>query len=493
MNFKTTIVLLVLLVAIGVYFAVNRSHGDKPDLATTVQTAGKVVDIDSGAVKQISVTYADGKKLAIERAGAGWKMTQPVAAPADTFAVEQLLSSATGLQSHGQMPADQVASVGLDHPKLTFELTSNDGKTETVKVGDKSKISDDLYVMLDGKSQPEIVSSGSYDQLSKAPETYRSKKLVDASSDQIRSLTLTQNGQGIHLEKRGTSWTITQPSEMPAEESEVSSLLMGLTDLNAAEFVANPQSPSAYGLTTPMATVQFTTGSPTTAPATAPASQPAPTTIAFGRYDSVLQKNVYAQVNNGPIVTVSASSEATFTKTALDLRDRKVVDIDPTAVEKISLKRNRIATTQPTSRPAEETEFALTRRKETLTIGPVLPSTQPATTQATTEPASTQPASKWIVDSGGDAVDASVDALLTAVHPLKADKYLDHGPTTQPADDYVLTIHAGPFGGHGASDYTVHLRGSATTAPASGEFNGLSFETDRTILDKLDANFKAGK
>jgi hypothetical protein len=483
MNFKTTLVLLVLLVAIGVYFAVSHLHSGTPETDTSTKVVGKIVDIDSGAVKQVGVTYADGKKLVIERAGAGWKMTQPVAANADTFAVEQLVSSVTGLQSHGQMPADQVATVGLDHPKLTIDVTSNDGKTETVKVGEKSKISDDLYVMLDGKTQPEIVSSGSYDQLSKAAESYRSKKLVDASSDQIRSVTLTREGQSIHLEKRGTSWTITQPSETPAEESEVSSLLSGLTDLNATEFVANPQAPAAYGLTTPMATVQFTTGSPTTAPIT----------VVFGRYDSVLQKNIYAQVNGGPIVTVPASSEATFTKTALDLRNRNVVEIDPTAVEKISLKRNRIATTQPTSRPAEESEFALTRRKETLTIGPVLPSSQPATTQATTEPASTQPASKWTIDGGGDAVDASVDALLTAVHPLKADKYLDHGPTTQPADDYVLTIHAGPFGGHGASDYTVHLRGSIAPAPASGEFNGLSFETDRTILDKLDANFKAGK
>ena len=313
MNFKTTLVLLVFLVAIGVYFAVGHLHSGTPETDTSTKVVGKIIDIDSGAVKQVGVIYADGKKLVIERAGAGWKMTQPVAATADTFAVEQLLSSVTGLQSHGQMPADQVASVGLDHPKLTIDVTSNDGKTETVKVGEKSKISDDLYVMLDGKSQPEIVSSGSYDQLSKTAETYRSKKLIDASSDQIRSLTLTQNGQTIHLEKRGTSWTITQPSETPAEETEVSSLLSGLTDLNAVEFVANPQAPAAYGLTTPMATVEFTTGSPTTAPA---ASQPAPITVVFGRYDSVLQKNVYAQVNGGPIVTVPASSEATFTKTA---------------------------------------------------------------------------------------------------------------------------------------------------------------------------------
>ena len=126
-------------------------------------------------------------------------------------------------------------------------------------------------------------------------------------------------------------------------------------------------------------------------------------------------------------------------------------------------------------------------------MGPCFRRHSPRPTQATTEPASTQPASKWTVDGGGDAVDASVDALLTTVHPLKADKYLDHGPSTQPADDYVLTIHAGPTGGHGATDYTLHLRGSVAPAPATGEANGLTFETDRTILNKLDANFKVGK
>jgi hypothetical protein len=487
MNFKTTIVLLVLLVAIGIYIAVGRMHGSAPETTTTdTQTASKLISIDSGAVKEVSVTYADGKKLVIDRASAGWKMTQPVAAPADTFAVEQLVSSVTGLQSHGQLPADQIATVGLDHPKLTIELTATDGKTATVHVGEKSKISDDLYVQIEGKSQPEIVSSGSYDQLSKAADTYRSKKLVDASTDQIQSVSLTQGSQTIKIEKRGTGWTITQPTEMPADDSEMSSLLMAITDLNAAEFVNDPSTPASYGLTTPVEMVTFTTGSPAT---TAPASQPAPTTIVFGRYDSVLQKNVYASVNNGPIVTIPASSQTSLTKTALDLRDRKVVDIDPAVVEHITLKRNHIATTQPTSRPAEETEFALARRQESKTIGPVLPSTQPATTQAATEP-STQPASKWTVEGGGDANDTAVDALLTTLHPLKADKYLDHGPATQPADDYVLTIHAGPTGGHGAADYTLHLRGALAPAPATGEINGLTFETDRAILDKLDANYK---
>jgi len=486
MNFKTTIVLLVLLVAIGIYFVFNHGSRSTSETPTNTQAVAKLIDIDSGSVKQISVTYADGKKLVIDRAGAGWKMTQPVAAPADTFAVEQLVSSVTGLQSHGQLPADQIASVGLDHPKLTIQITSGDGKTATVHVGDKSKISDDLYVQIEGKSQPEIVSSGSYDQLSKAADTYRSKKLVDASTDQIQSVSLTQGNQTIKIEKKGTSWTITQPTEMPADDSEMSSLLMAITDLNAAEFVNDPSTPASYGLTTPVETVTFTTGSPAT---TAPASQPAPTTIVFGRYDSVLQKNVYASVNNGTIVTIPASSQTSLAKTALDLRDRKVIDVDPAVVEHITLKRNHVATTQPTTRPAEETEFVLARRQESKMIGPVLPSTQPTTTQATTEP-STQPASKWTVEGGGDSNDAAVDALLTALHPLKADKYLDHGPSTQPADDYVLTIHAGPTGGHGAADYTLHLRGSLAPAPATGDFNGLTFETDRAILEKLDANFK---
>jgi hypothetical protein len=506
MNFKTTILLLVLLAAVGAYFAVE--HYKSQNAQPPPQTTGKLLDIDSNNVKQVSIAQPDGKKISLEKSGTQWRLIEPVNAPADSFAVDELLRQVTGLTPRGQLPADQKSSVGLDHPNYVIQLTTTDGKTHTVSVGDKSQISDAMYVLVDDRLAPDIVSSGAYDQFGKEADSYRSKKLVDVNTDQIQQVAITQNGKTLKLERQGTSWVITQPTEMPADSSEVSNLLFAITDLNANEFVAKAGPPPSYGLTHPVMTVWFSTVSPTSQPATAPATEPAGTTIAFGRFESVLQKNVYAYVNNGPVVTVATTSQNSFNKTPLDLRDRKVVDIDPAQVESFMLSVDRPATTQPTTRPAERHQYTLARRQEKTVLGPSMPTVAPAT-QATTEPAtqaSTQPAtqptlaaappkSKWIIQSGGegDANDSQVDAVLGGLHPLRADKFLEKNPTTQPAGNYTLAVHVGPGNGHGPMDYTIRFTSPGATGPAGGSFNDLAFETDRTILDKLDVNFRGGK
>jgi len=202
-------------------------------------------------------------------------------------------------------------------------------------------------------------------------------------------------------------------------------------------------------------------------------------------------------------VTVPLTSQSSLTKTALDLRDRKALDIDPAQVETITLAVNHPAATQPATRPAEQHEFTLVRRQEKTAIGPTLspepttaPSTQGAASQPATQPtlaAATQPASKWIIQSGGtgDANDPQVDALLSSLHPLTSQKYLESAPVaTQPADAYTLTLHVGPANGHGPADYTLHFSASSGTAPAIASLNDLTFETDRTILDKFDINLQ---
>ena len=498
MNFKTTILLLVLLAVVGGYFAFEHYKGQ--NAPPPAQTTSKLLDVDSNNVKQVSITQPDGKKIALEKSGSQWRLTGPVNAPADSFAVDELLRQVTSLTPRGQLPADQKTSVGLDHPNYVIQLATADGKTHTISVGDKSQISDAMYVLVDDRSAPDIVSSSAYDQFGKDADSYRSKKLVDVNTDQIQQVAIIQNGKTLKFQKQGTSWVITQPAEMPADSNEVSNLLFAITDLNANDFVSKPGPPASYGLAHPVMSVWFSTVSPTSQPATAPATEPAGTTIDFGRFDSVLQKNVYAYVNNGPIVTVSTTSQNSFNKTALDLRDRKVVDIDPAQVESFTLSVDRPATTQPATRPAEQHEYTFARRQEKTVLGPTVPTTEP-TTQASTQPA-TQPSlaaalpkSKWIIQSGGegDANDAQVDALLGALHPLKADKFLEKNPTTQPAGDFTLTVHVGPANGHGPMDYTFRFTSPGATGAAIGSFNDLTFETDRTVLDKLDVNFRGGK
>ena len=87
-------------------------------------------------------------------------------AKADTFAVDELLRQITSLQSRGELKPDQKASVGLDNPKISVEITAG-SKTTKLSVGEENKIGDSLYVLVDDQSNPQIVATSIYDQLNK--------------------------------------------------------------------------------------------------------------------------------------------------------------------------------------------------------------------------------------------------------------------------------------------------------------------------------------
>ena len=105
MNFKTTVVLIVLLLAAGValYFTSDRGTGDnKTD--TTAKKAQKVFDVSENDVTKLAISSAtEGKKLTLEKIDGKWRLTEPVNAPGDTFAVDSLVRSVAALESRGEV------------------------------------------------------------------------------------------------------------------------------------------------------------------------------------------------------------------------------------------------------------------------------------------------------------------------------------------------------------------------------------------------------
>jgi hypothetical protein len=65
-------------------------------------------------------------------------------------------------------------------------------------------------------------------------------------------------------------------------------------------------------------------------------------------------------------------------------------------------------------------------------------------------------------------------------------KYLDKAPTTQPDATYVVNLAIGSPGG---SSYEIHLVDPGNSQPLIGTYNGVTFEVDRFIADRLSGSF----
>ncbi len=128
MNIKTTIVLFVLLLGVGGFLWYTNS---KPDV-TPKPTVHTLLDLKADDVSRFVIAGSDGKKIAGQKTSENgvpiWKLTEPVAAPAESYKISSLLESLTGMQSTAQVPAtgSDAPKTGVDSPQYTVDLYSGD-------------------------------------------------------------------------------------------------------------------------------------------------------------------------------------------------------------------------------------------------------------------------------------------------------------------------------------------------------------------------------
>lgn len=483
MNFKTTVVLLVTLLVVGVLLIFTRETGEKAD---DVPAPAKLLAVSSAAdITRVTIANDEGQRITLDRADGKWRLTEPVSAAADESAANSFAQTLADLQSRGQVDAG--AGTGLDTPRYKLEITTRQPQPVAIEVGARSGAGDNLYVRLGGKSRADVVPAALAEQLDKPLKDWRRARLFDVLATDVKQVRVATTQQTLALEKSAAGWKITEPEVMPAEEYPASDLASAVANLRAEEFVTPTASADPrYGLDQPVLTVSFSTAAPTTQPATQPTTQPPFTMVRFGAFDDVLKKNVYASVSTEPgVVLVSASVLDSFRKRPLELRDKKVLFIEPEHVTRISIAIDKPATTQPTTREAVASSVTLERSKREM--GPMLPATAPATAPSTTQ-ASTQPSeppSVWNVASRGgvDADDSKVNALLDEFKPLRVDKYFEPAPTTQPAATVSLAFETTD------ARHEIRFTDPGDGKPLNGAYNGLSFEVARWLLEKLEADF----
>ena len=495
MNFKTTVVLLVLVILLGGYVFFTRDQDTTPKKSEE----HKLVDVSASSdVSKLVITDASGKKTVLQKTGKDWRLLEPVNALAESSDVNALVDSLVSMKSNSQLDPKEAAGskLGLDKPQFTVDLTTND-KTIQVQFGDKQGAGNGVYAKVSGKSEIEIVPAEVLDKVDKPASSFRQLKLLDVPSFDIRQLLIAaKDTPTLKLEKSGMDWAVTAPQQIPAEASAVTDLLSQLTSLRATSFV-DDATEASDAMKTPTLTVSFSTQPPATQPVTQPASQPAMTTVTFGDFD-LLKKHVYVKLSDSPFVArANASIVDSFQKKPIDLRDKKLLDLKPEEVSHFSIATDIPSTTQPATKPATHTEVLVERRKEGGAGVPFLPTTAPATPRPSdkfTLPVTQPTRSAWVLAAGDvktDADETDSNGLLTALHPLRVDKYLEKNPTTQPTKSYRITVETKSAGGAKTAEYAIHLLDRGADQPMIGDYNGLTFELPRATLSKyLDSDFK---
>lgn len=390
MNFKTTVILIVLLIVVGgaVWFS-NRGPA-APDQAIE-QPAGpqgrKLLDISADHVNRLSITDDAGKRTNVEKTGGQWRMVEPVDSPAVEFAVRGLVGQITDLHSHGRPSSDPGDAAGLDKPRYRIELGTDDGKTVKLVLGNKAGMGDVMYARLNG-GDINLVDASIDKPLKTAAEDLRDKHLLTLRDADIKQFRITIAGKTIAGEMIDGKWQITDPVKLPGDSSQITSLLGAITGISATEYL-KPDAPdlTLAQFNRPTATVWVSALAPTTQPEKSPAASTAPAsvgsgmTITIGAPDSLAKDHYFVKLSDGQNAKIASTELDALKKTPLDLRDRTVAKLMSAEIDKISILKQTFAppATQPAAVQSASTQSASTQSA----IAPGA-ATQSATTQAAT-------------------------------------------------------------------------------------------------------------
>ena len=275
-----------------------------------------------------------GESIAVEPDGSKWKITKPVARPADGDTVSDVLEKvgAARVREFVAEAPGNLAPYGLDRPVRLVIHTGKekDRASKAVLFGKTDEAKKGVYAMREGEHSVLLVPEEVVRALPQSTASLRDKILVAFERDKITRYEIESPKGSVTVAREKDTWKITAPEALPADQVEAGAVLMQLRTLRAQAFLTDDGSGIARFLANPevKVTIHQEGGSPTTV-----LLAPAPDKRGG-------QSTAYAAIaGQGPVVLVDGKSLEAVTRTAKELRDRRIfADLQPKDVTRVRVK-----------------------------------------------------------------------------------------------------------------------------------------------------------
>ncbi len=274
-----------------------------------------------------------------------WKLSEPVAAIAETAKVENLLAAMAALRvEEGEkgFVADDVKDFkpyGLDPPAWVVELETSEPRAETLRLEIGKHVPDhpeQVYVRQGGHDDVVIVAAKPLGELPETALALRSKRVSDFDPARVTAFEIEAGPLVFAVTRQGDSWMVKKPTEGRADSATIAQFLRSFSTLEASEIfkegvIKNPQ-------VNPGVRVSFHE-----------ADQSAPSfVLKLGRHDPA-RKAVYSQLEKDSVILVIADRILeSLPQSDLGFRDLEVATLDPVEVRRMRVRRgDRIDEVEP--------------------------------------------------------------------------------------------------------------------------------------------------
>ncbi len=332
MRLRTTLVLLALVVAIGLYIRFVESK--RPNTEEATRRAGNVVNFDRDDIDGIVIQNGD-ERIELKRVNKKWQMESPVKDSADGTTIDSLLFDLEDWKKEATIPAKEIeadknkmAEFGLAKAKLRLKLLGKDAPPE-VLFGNNAALENRTYVRLENSKDVLVAAQSTKTAISKKTEEFRDRRLTETIATQVTRLVLKTPAGEMEMQKQGDHWQIMKPLRARADDQKVNDLLAQITTSRIAQFVADDRGDlHPYGLAEPRGTVTIFTG-----------DDKSGQLLQIGGVPEKEKEQVYVRFAPRSFVfTVPKAIESVLKTKPNDLRDRHLVRFDSNQLDRITIE-----------------------------------------------------------------------------------------------------------------------------------------------------------
>ena len=333
---KTGAALLV-LAGLGSYvWFVERKREPKPEGEREKVT---VLAVDKAKAKEISLAAAGGETIRLVKEGAAWKVAAPFVAPADSSAVESILTSLEKLEAD-EVVVEQAASLseyGLDLPSRTVTAVVEGAPAPfSVQFGAKSPDGSSVYARTGSAPKVYLVPSWIEGSFDKKPFDLRDRDLLHVKRDDVRSIEIASPQGGYALARTDAGeWAFTKPVATRAGRWSVDGLLGTIENLRMESVAVDGATDvKPFGLDQPAraVTLVLKDGGTRTleigAGAPDPTASPAPLPSPGQKAEKPKPTKYYArQKGTGLVAVVPATLADDLSKGMGELRAKRLLEV----------------------------------------------------------------------------------------------------------------------------------------------------------------------
>jgi hypothetical protein len=268
---RTKVTLILIFLNVALFFFIFRFEREWRTEEAMLEARKRVLGPEAANIQSLEIAGPAGENaVRLERRGEGWSLTAPLEWPANLHAVQVMLNELKLLEHEAsftvadlQRNDQSLADYGLDAPQLSItyrsgstDASADPGPPRTIRIGSYTPDGNRLYVLSPDGNRVHVVGRSLLGSLSVPPEQLRAPTFFTIPFFEVRSLNV-QTATPANLRTRvrrgeGDRWMLENPIIARANRTAVQLAINSLNALETRTFLgterSNPELAEKAGL-----------------------------------------------------------------------------------------------------------------------------------------------------------------------------------------------------------------------------------------------------